>query len=128
MGINLATYVGATSVREMVIGGADRAPTAEELEQMRALVREAMREGAMGVSTSLQYAPAPYAETEELIALAAEAAPLRRHLRHPHAQRERRHGGGPGRDLPHRARGAHPGGDLAPEGRRQEELGPACPM
>jgi N-acyl-D-amino-acid deacylase len=75
IGINLASYVGATSVREVVIGGANRAPTAAELLRMRALVREAMEQGAVGVSTALEYAPAPYASTEELIALASEAAP-----------------------------------------------------
>jgi N-acyl-D-amino-acid deacylase len=75
IGINLASYVGATSVREVVIGGENRAPTAAELLRMRALVREAMEQGAVGVSTSLEYAPAPYAGTEELIALASEAAP-----------------------------------------------------
>jgi N-acyl-D-amino-acid deacylase len=76
MGINLASYVGATQVRRMVLGDDDRAPTAAELDRMKALVRDAMRQGAIGVSTSLQYAPAPYAKTEELIALAAEAAKL----------------------------------------------------
>ncbi len=76
MGINLASYVGATEVRRMVLGDADRAPDAGELERMKGLVREAMREGAMGLSTALQYAPAPYAKTEELIALAAEAGKL----------------------------------------------------
>ncbi|HKM91666.1 MAG TPA: amidohydrolase family protein, partial [Candidatus Acidoferrales bacterium] len=76
MGINLASYVGATQVRRMVLGDADRQPTPAELERMRALVRQAMREGAVGVSTALQYAPAPYAKTEELIALASEAAPF----------------------------------------------------
>src|SRR5271163_3811705 len=76
MGINLASYVGATQVRRAVIGDGDRAPTAAELEQMKALVRDAMRDGAVGVSTALQYAPAPYATTEELIALAAEGAKL----------------------------------------------------
>jgi dihydroorotase/N-acyl-D-amino-acid deacylase len=76
MGINLASYVGATQVRRAVIGDGDRAPTVAELEQMRALVRDAMHDGAVGVSTSLQYAPAPYATTEELIALAAEGAKL----------------------------------------------------
>ena len=76
IGINLASYVGATQVRRMVLGDDDRAPGAEELERMKALVRDAMREGAVGLSTSLQYAPAPYAKTEELIALAAEAAKL----------------------------------------------------
>jgi N-acyl-D-amino-acid deacylase len=76
MGINLASYVGATQVRRVVIGEDDRAPTPEELDRMKAMVRQAMREGAVGVSTALQYAPAPYAKTEELIALAAEAAKL----------------------------------------------------
>ena len=76
IGINLASYVGATQVRRMVLGDEDRAPAAEELERMKALVRDAMREGAVGLSTSLQYAPAPYAKTGELIALAAEAAKL----------------------------------------------------
>ena len=74
MGFNLATYVGATQVRRIVIGDADRDPTAEELVRMKALVGQAMREGAMGVSTSLQYPPAPYAKTDELIALASEAS------------------------------------------------------
>ncbi|HTL54455.1 MAG TPA: D-aminoacylase [Candidatus Limnocylindrales bacterium] len=74
MGINLASYVGATQVRRMVLGEEDKQPTPEQLNQMRALVREAMQDGAVGVSTSLMYAPAPYAKTEELIALAREAA------------------------------------------------------
>jgi N-acyl-D-amino-acid deacylase len=76
IGINLASYVGATQVRRMVLGDGDRTPTAAELERMKALVRDAMREGAVGVSTSLQYPPAPYAGTDELVALAAEAARL----------------------------------------------------
>jgi dihydroorotase/N-acyl-D-amino-acid deacylase len=76
MGINLASYVGATQVRRMVLGDADRAPNASELERMQGLVRDAMRDGAVGLSTALQYAPAPYASTEELIALASEAAKL----------------------------------------------------
>src|SRR6476646_4604409 len=74
MGINLGTYVGATQVRRMVLGDDKVAPTSAQLEQMKSLVRDAMRDGAVGVSTSLQYAPAPYATTEELVALAAEAA------------------------------------------------------
>jgi dihydroorotase/N-acyl-D-amino-acid deacylase len=73
LGINLATYVGATSVRRIVIGDDDRAPTPQELQQMKQLVADAMRDGAFGLSTALQYAPAPYASTEELIALASEA-------------------------------------------------------
>jgi N-acyl-D-amino-acid deacylase len=74
IGINLASYVGATTVREMVIGYGDRAATADELKQMQALVAEAMRQGAVGVSSALEYAPAPYASTEELIALSRTAA------------------------------------------------------
>src|SRR5439155_22751514 len=63
-----------TQVRRMVLGDADLQPTAQQLEQMKALVRDAMKDGAVGVSTSLEYAPAPYAKTEELIALAGEAS------------------------------------------------------
>jgi dihydroorotase/N-acyl-D-amino-acid deacylase len=74
MGINLASYVGATRVRRMVLGDNDVQPTAAQLEQMKELVRQAMRDGAVGLSTSLEYAPAPYAKTEELIALATEAS------------------------------------------------------
>jgi N-acyl-D-amino-acid deacylase len=74
IGINLASYVGATTVREMVVGYADRAATPAELVQMQALVGEAMRQGAVGVSSALEYTPAPYASTEELIALASTAA------------------------------------------------------
>ena len=76
LGINLASYVGATQVRRVVLGDQDRAPTPSELERMQQLVREAMQDGAVGLSTSLQYAPAPYASTGELIALASEAAKL----------------------------------------------------
>src|SRR6478736_2006913 len=76
IGINLASYVGATQVRRMVLGDADRQPTPAELERMKALVRDAMHEGALGVSTALQYPPAPFAHTEELVALAVEAGAL----------------------------------------------------
>jgi dihydroorotase/N-acyl-D-amino-acid deacylase len=74
MGINIGSYVGATTVREMVIGFADRAATAEELTRMQGLVAASMRQGALGLSSALEYAPAPYASTEELIALASTAA------------------------------------------------------
>jgi dihydroorotase/N-acyl-D-amino-acid deacylase len=73
MGINLATYVGATQVRRMVLGDDDKQPNSQQLDQMKDLVRRAMRDGAVGVSTSLEYAPAPYAKTAELVALATEA-------------------------------------------------------
>jgi N-acyl-D-amino-acid deacylase len=76
MGINLATYVGATQVRRVVLGDNDVQPTPAQLDQMKALVRDAMKDGAVGVSTSLEYAPAPYAKTDELIALATEAGKL----------------------------------------------------
>jgi len=74
MGINLASYVGETTVRRMILGDADVQPTPAQLEQMRTLVHQAMLDGAVGLSTSLQYAPAPYAKTEEIIAMASEAA------------------------------------------------------
>lgn len=74
MGINMGTYVGATTVREMVLGFADRAATADELSRMQAIVAASMRQGALGLSSALEYAPAPYASTEELIALASTAA------------------------------------------------------
>lgn len=71
---NIASFVGATTVRIHELGEEDRPPTAEELTRMRALVREAMEEGALGVGSSLIYAPAFYAGTPELIALVEEAA------------------------------------------------------
>lgn len=74
IGINLASYVGATSVRRMVLGDADVQPSPAQQRQMEALVHQAMLDGAVGLSTALQYAPAPYAKTEELIGLAREAA------------------------------------------------------
>ena len=73
IGINIGTYVGATTVREMVVGYADRAASPDEVTRMQAIVATAMRQGALGVSTSLEYAPAPYASTAELIALASTA-------------------------------------------------------
>jgi N-acyl-D-amino-acid deacylase len=76
IGINFASYVGATQVRRMVLGDSNRTPTAEELARMRELVRQGMRDGAVGVSTALQYPPAPYAKTDELIALATEASAM----------------------------------------------------
>ena len=74
IGINLASYVGATQIRRVVLGDDNKQPSAAQLEQMKDLVRQAMQQGAVGVSTALEYAPAPYAKTEELIALATEAS------------------------------------------------------
>ena len=72
-GVNLGTFVGATQVREYVIGYDDRPPTPPELEQMKKLVADAMRDGALGLSTSLQYVPARFAKTDELVELAKVA-------------------------------------------------------
>jgi len=72
--INIASFVGATQVRMVVLGSDDREPTADELQRMVALVDTAMMHGALGVSSSLVYAPAFYASTEELIALAQAAS------------------------------------------------------
>ncbi len=74
VGINFAAYVGFGAVRERVIGVADRAPTVIELETMKALVARAMCDGALGLSTGLFYAPQSFARTDEVVALAREAA------------------------------------------------------
>ena len=73
--VNVASFVGATTVRMHVLGEEDRAPNAEELERMRALVRQAMDDGALGVGSSLIYAPAFYAKTAELVELCKAASP-----------------------------------------------------
>jgi N-acyl-D-amino-acid deacylase len=72
---NVASFVGATTVRVHELGYADRPPTPDELARMQALVRTAMEEGALGVGSSLIYAPAFYAKTDELVALTKAAAP-----------------------------------------------------
>jgi len=71
---NVASYVGAGTVRTYVLGERDVAPSAEQLAEMRTLVRQAMEEGAVGVTTALIYSPNDYAKTPELIALAQESA------------------------------------------------------
>ena len=71
---NVASFIGATTVRVHELGEKDVDPTAAQMTRMRALVRQAMKEGALGVGSSLIYAPATYAETPELIALTSEAA------------------------------------------------------
>jgi N-acyl-D-amino-acid deacylase len=70
---NIASFIGATTVRVHELGYDNRPPTPEELARMRALVRQAMDEGALGVGSSLIYAPAFYAKTDELVALCEEA-------------------------------------------------------
>jgi N-acyl-D-amino-acid deacylase len=71
---NVTSFIGATTVRVHELGEKDVDPAPAQLDRMRALVRQAMKEGAVGVGTSLIYAPATYAETPELVALATEAA------------------------------------------------------
>jgi N-acyl-D-amino-acid deacylase len=73
VGLNLGTFVGATQVREFVVGFDNRPPTPAELEQMKKLVADAMKEGALGLSTSLQYVPARFAKTDEIVELAKVA-------------------------------------------------------
>jgi N-acyl-D-amino-acid deacylase len=70
---NIASFVGSATIRENVLGFADRAPTPPELARMKALTAQAMKEGALGVASALIYAPGAYAKTDELIALAEEA-------------------------------------------------------
>lgn len=71
---NVASFIGAATPREYVIGQDDRPPTPEELDQMKTLVRQAMEDGALGVASSLIYPPGSFADTDELIALAEVAA------------------------------------------------------
>lgn len=71
---NVASFIGAATVREYVVGFENRAPTPAELTKMQELVRQAMREGALGVGSSLIYAPASYAKTDELIAITKAAS------------------------------------------------------
>jgi N-acyl-D-amino-acid deacylase len=71
---NVASFIGATTPRKYVIGHEDREPTMDELERMKDLVRGAMREGALGIASSLIYPPGSFAKTDELIALAGAAA------------------------------------------------------
>ena len=71
---NVASFLGAATVREYVIGFEDKQPTPQQLDQMRELVRQAMEEGALGIGSALMYPPAFYAKTEELIELCKVAA------------------------------------------------------
>jgi N-acyl-D-amino-acid deacylase len=86
-GTNVATYVGHNAVRRAVMGAAQRAPTAEELDRMRALVREGMELGAVGLSTGLMYEPGMFSDTDEVVELAKVVRPFRgvydSHVRDP---------------------------------------------
>lgn len=74
LGINVATLIGHNSVRRSVMGSDDRAPTADEMQQMQAVVEQAMRDGAVGLSTGLLYVPGTYATTDEVVKLAKVAS------------------------------------------------------
>ena len=108
----------------MVLGDADVQPTLEQLNQMKSLVRDAMRDGAVGLSTALQYTPAPYAKTPELIALASVAS----EFGGIYATHMRSEGDAVLESIDEAAQigreAQHPGRDLAPESRRQGQLGP----
>src|SRR5439155_7446118 len=87
---NVASYLGATTVREYVLGLENKKPTADQLEQMRQLVERTMRDGALGIASALEYAPAYYADTEELIALCKAAAPYKgKYITHMRSEGER---------------------------------------
>lgn len=79
--VNFAFYLGATNPREMVLGHADRAPSANELAKMKAIVDEAVKDGAVGLASALIYPPGRFATTEELVALARRAGSYWTHLR-----------------------------------------------
>ena len=122
--LNVGSFVGAGGLRDLVVGRENRPATAGELARMQALVEAAMREGALGVSSSLQYVPDGYATTDELVALAAVAARFGGiYLTHQRSEsgadrRLARRGGGD-----RRAR-EDPGGDLAPQDRLRPQLRP----
>ncbi len=123
MGINLASYVGATQVRRVVLGDDDRAPNAAELERMQgAGARGDARWGGRGIDFAAIRSRAirHYGRTDRAGSGSRE---IRRDLCNPHAQRRGRHHSGAGRGDPHRARGAYSGGDLASESRRESQLG-----
>jgi N-acyl-D-amino-acid deacylase len=87
---NVASFLGATTVREYVLGLGNKKPTADELGQMRRLVEREMRDGALGIATALEYAPAYYADTEELIELCKVAARYKgKYITHMRSEGER---------------------------------------
>ena len=87
---NVASYIGAATMREYVIGLDDRPPTPAEMDRMRALVRQEMQAGALGIGSSLIYAPGTYAKTEELVELCKAAAPYRgKYISHLRSEADR---------------------------------------
>ncbi len=121
--VNLGTFVGSGGLRDYVIGKADRVATADEIAKMQALVAQAMADGALGVSSSLQYIPNRFSTTDELVALAKTAAASGGiYITHQRSEGnkvfESVRGG-----AHHRRAGQHPGRDLAPEDGLQGQLG-----
>jgi N-acyl-D-amino-acid deacylase len=87
---NVASYLGATTVREYVLGLENKKPTADDLEKMRRVVEREMRDGALGIASALEYAPAYYADTEELIELCKVAARCQgKYISHMRSEGER---------------------------------------
>ena len=122
---NVASFVGATTIREHVIGLEDKKATAEQMEQMRALVRQEMEAGALGVGSSLIYAPAFYASTEELIELCKVAAQYKgKYISHIRSEGNRLRPGRRRADS-YQPRGGAARRDLSPQGGRQGQLGQA---
>jgi N-acyl-D-amino-acid deacylase len=118
---NVASFVGATTIRDNVIGLEDKAPTPAQLEQMRELVRKEMEAGALGIGTSLIYPPAFYAKTDELIELCKVAAKYWEiHL--AHAERRKSPLGSAGRIDPDQPRSRPAGRGLSHQGGRPTEL------
>ncbi len=87
LGLNVGSLIGHNSVREAVMGTANRQATPEEIQKMQALVEQAMRDGAVGFSTGLIYIPGTYSNTEEVVALAQGGREIRRGVRQPYARR-----------------------------------------
>ena len=124
---NVASFVGATTVRVHELGEKDVDPTPAQLNRMRALVRQAMRDGALGVGSSLIYAPATYAETPELVAITTEAAKCGgMYISHMRSEGEQAARSGRRADRDQQAIG-RAGGNLSHEAGRQAQLGQARP-
>ena len=119
---NVASFVGATTVRANELGYDNRAPTPEELERMRAHVRQAMDEGALGVTSALIYTPGVFAKTDELVELAKVAAQSGgMYISHMRSEGNRLLEA-IDETADDRARGEHPRRDLSPEGGGRVEL------
>ena len=121
---NVGSYVGSSQIWTYVRGERAGPPTSAELDEMRALVRQAMEQGALGVASSLSGPPGSWIDTDTLVAMCQAAAPLRRQLLDAHAHRRTgrfRIGGGSHRDRPPRPRA---GGHHPPEDRRAHHVGP----